>query len=238
MINILIVEDEPPIAADIRDYVSEFCHRMPHKITVLYTFEEARVFLKTEKIDLLLLDLNLSGQNGFDILEETAARNFHTIIVSAYTERALEAYNYGVLDFVSKPIDRKRLKLAFERFFDRGKREGKTAKYLVVHKFSQHFPIPIASIHYFKAARYLVEIHLDAGGIELIEKSLNNLEFILPTQFVRVHRSYIVNITLISSYCHLGGGAYQITLKNGTIVPLSGKRRKTIEQIMNNKHFL
>ncbi len=230
--RILIVEDEPPIAADIEDYVAFFCGRNQNRITVLHTFEEARDFMEREKLDLLLLDLNLNGQNGFDILKETLVRNFHTIVVSAYTDRAIEAFEYGILDFVAKPIKRERMKLAFDRFYGRRKIEGKGLKYLIVRKMSQNFMVGIEQVRYFKAVGYLVEIHKIDGKTDLIEKSLNHLEQILPERFVRVHRSYIVDIGRVSSYRRLDSGVYEIAMSDGIKIPCSSTRLKTLSQFL------
>jgi len=230
--KILIVEDEPPIAAEIEEYALQFCGQNRCAIHIAYTYEDAQEFLTRERIDLLLLDLNLSSKNGFEMLKEAAGRNFHTIVISAYTDRALEGFDLGILDFVAKPIDRKRLQLAFERYFGRRKIEGHGARYLVVHKMSQNFLIPVESIRFFKAAGYLVEIHTTDGKIELIEKALNHLVQILPERFVRTHRSYIIDITQAESYRHLGSGVYEIALKGGPILPLSSRRLPSIAQIL------
>ncbi len=226
----LIIEDEPPIAADIEDYAIQFAGDNLEKIIAINTFEEAITFLNKESVDLCLLDLNLSGKNGFDILKETVSRDFHTIVISAYTEKAIEAFQLGILDFVPKPIDEKRLGLAFERFFGRRKIEGKGAAFLVVRKRNENFMVPVETIRYFKADGYLVEIHKQDGKIDLIEKSLNKLEQILPERFLRIHRSCIVDVGFISSYRHKGGGLYEITMNDGTLLPLSSQKVKNLVQ--------
>jgi len=233
--KILVVEDEPPIATDIEEYAIQFCGDNLEKITSVHTFEDARSFLEKEYIDLCLLDLNLSGKNGFDILKETVSRDFHTIVISAYTEKAIEAFQLGILDFVPKPIDEKRLELAFERFFGRRKIEGKGAAFLVVRKRNENFMVPVNTIRYFKADGYLVEIHKQDGKIDLIEKSLNKLEQILPENFIRVHRSFIADIHFIKSYRHKGSGLYEIRLKNEEFVPLSPVKLKMLKQIFSEK---
>jgi two-component system response regulator LytT len=187
-------------------------------------------FLQKESIDLCLLDLNLSGKNGFDILKETVSRDFHTIVISAYTEKAIEAYQYGILDFVPKPIDAGRLQLAFDRFFGRIRIEGKGISYLVVRKRNENFLLPVDQVVYFKADGYLVEIHKKDGNCDLIEKSLNKLEQILPERFIRVHRSYIVDGGYVTSYRHKGGGLYEIKLNDGTLLPLSSQKVKNLIQ--------
>ena len=76
-------------------------------------------FIKEQSIDLLFLDLNLNREDGYELLEEVAAESFHTIIVSAYKDRAIRAFEYGVLDFVAKPYTEERLSLAIQRIHPR-----------------------------------------------------------------------------------------------------------------------
>lgn len=65
--------------------------------------------------DAVLMDLNLEGEDGFLLLHRFCARAFHTVVLSAHGERALEAFALGVLDFVGKPLSRERLGLALDR---------------------------------------------------------------------------------------------------------------------------
>src|SRR3546814_13063742 len=81
--------------------------------------------------DVRLLDLNLHGRDGFDLLKRAVAGSFDTIVVSANTDRALEAFEYGVVDFVPKPFTEARLSQAFERRLAK-RDEGEAIRYLVV----------------------------------------------------------------------------------------------------------
>ena len=78
--------------------------------------EDAKLCILEEQYDLLFLDLNLNGQDGFDLLHSAAAATFQTIIITANREQASLAFDYGVLDFISKPILEKRFKMAVDRF--------------------------------------------------------------------------------------------------------------------------
>ena len=113
--RILIVEDESSIAQRIQRMVAE-ATKQKAVIKMAYTVDQASLYLKENVIDLLLLDLNLNGKSGFELLQQAVAGSFHTIIISAYKEKAIEAFEYGVLDFVSKPFTQERLQKAIERF--------------------------------------------------------------------------------------------------------------------------
>jgi two-component system response regulator LytT len=235
IMRILIVEDEPPIANEIEQLTRSLLGRKLNSIYQIYTIEEVRGYLQSHSIDLCLLDLNLSGKNGYDILQYSVSEKFHTIIISAHTEQAIEAFHYGVLDFVPKPVEKDRLREAFDRYLGRVKTDNIFTKFIVVRKQNNNHLIAVDEILYFKAVGYLVEIHLNDGGVELIEKPLNRLEQILPSRFMRVHRSYITDMHQIASYRHKGGGVYQLTLENGTKIPLSPDKYKFFQTMFGRK---
>jgi two-component system response regulator LytT len=95
--------------------------------------------------------------------------------------------------------------------------------------------LPVDQVMYFKADGYLVEIHQVGVKVDLIEKSLNKLEQILPERFIRVHRSFIVDMEFIHSYRHKGNGSYEIRLKNEELVPMSPVKLKTLKQVFSEK---
>ena len=230
--RILIVEDEPPIAEDIERAVRSLLGPRIQAVEVCWTLEKALLRLEGEGIDLCLLDLNLSGESGFSLLRQAAARPFPTIIVSAHTEQALRAFEYGVLDFVPKPFTRERLNKALDRCFDRRPPEpGAEARVLVARQGRENILVPAAEVLFFKAARYLVEAHLEDGRQILLDKPLDRLEQILPSRFVRVHRSFLVDRERIASYAHRGGGRYRLRLKSGHELPLSRAGRDILQNL-------
>ncbi len=231
--RIIIIEDEPPIADELRGILYSLLKEKIELIKMVHTFDDALRYLKNNEVDLCFLDLNLSGDNGFEILKETASSNYHTIIVSAYTENALEAFKYGVLDFVPKPVDVKRLKIALERFFGNHNGRENSTKYIVVKKRRAHKIISVSKILFFKAEGYLVDVYLKDGSKEIIEKPLNTLEQILPINFVRVHRSYIIDLDELDYYNRKEGNVYEIHLKNSVTVPMSYSKYKTVKNILD-----
>jgi len=230
--RIAIIEDEPPIAEDIRACCHAILGDRIRLLKVFHTLDEALAYLDIHEIDLCLLDLNLHGENGYEILKQAVSGSFQTIVISAYSDQAIEAFEYGVLDFVPKPYNEKRLKKAFDRFLGSATKDNSKLKHIVSRRLGKYYLISLPEISYFKAEAYLVEVHLKSGNTELIDKSLNQLEQVLPDYFVRVHRSYIVDIKEIISYQHSKGGAYHITLKDKTILPLGRKYNRTLRELL------
>jgi DNA-binding LytR/AlgR family response regulator len=220
-VKILIVEDEPPIA----DHIKWMCQNILKEKLVLckiiHSLESALIYLQNYQIDLLFLDLNLEGESGFDILKQTVSESFHTIIISAFTEQAITAFQYGVLDFISKPFEEERLKQSFDRYFNLTEKRELETNFLAIRENNNILLIKIEEILFFKSAGNYIEAHLKNGDTKLIIKAMNKLEQILPSRFIRIHKSYILDITEINSYKHSGGGLYHIELKNGKVLPLS-----------------
>jgi two-component system response regulator LytT len=233
VMKILIVEDEPPVAR----YIERCCQNiLGDKITsmdVHYSLKDASALIEKKSIDLCLLDLNLKGKNGYELLQSAVSGSFHTIIVSAHTEQAVEAFKYGVLDFVPKPFEEDDLRSALDRYFNRVQKHKLITKFLTAKKGRSYIVFPLDDVLYFKAADVYVEAHLKEGKIELLNKTMDRLEQILPSGFFRIHRSYIAAISCIQSYTHIEGGTGKINLKNGDVLPLSRRRYKELNRLMD-----
>jgi two-component system response regulator LytT len=231
-VRILIVEDEPPIAEDIERSVRAILRDRVKAVEICWTLDKAINRLEGGRFDLCLLDLNLSGESGFALLRQAVSRPFPTIIVSAHTEQALRAFEFGVLDFVPKPFTRERLRKALDRCFERRPPDPDfAARTLVARRGRENILVPTAEVEFFKAVRYLVEAHLEDGRQILLDKPLERLEQILPSRFIRIHRSYLVDRNRIESFAHRGGGRYAVRLKGGVELPLSRPGRDKLLQV-------
>ena len=229
-LRILVVEDEIPIARYILKSIQDFLPRA--KVIACLTLEDAQERIANERCDLCFLDLNLGGQNGFDLLKSFTIHSFHTIIISANVEKAITAFEFGVLDFIGKPFTQERLGQALERFFHKGQGEFHNTKFLTAKDHLGTHILPVASIHYFKGAGIYVEAHLE-GRVILIEKPLDRLEQILSGSFVRIHKSYLVALDRIQRFQHIGGGKYRVWCADGTALPLSRNKVKWAKKLFS-----
>ena len=114
--RILIAEDEPVSARKLAEVTRKILGNRILSLHFEKNFKSILSYLETNEIDLLFLDLTLTDKNEFEILQNISSKKFSTIIVSSHTERAIEAFQYEVVDFVSKPFDEERLVLALYRF--------------------------------------------------------------------------------------------------------------------------
>ncbi|MEQ9426842.1 MAG: LytTR family DNA-binding domain-containing protein [Cyclobacteriaceae bacterium] len=226
--NILIVEDETRIAKRIERLTCEILGNTLQSVTHINTLTEALEFIENNSLDFVLLDLNLNGEDGFDLLKTAVSGSFHTIIISAYKDQAIAAYEYGVLDFIPKPFNRNRLEIAFNRTIDKQKSVTKI-KFLAVKKRQKIQLIPIEDVVYIQGAGAYTELILTNGTKELHDKSLDKHEQLLSNSFERIHKSYLVRMSEIKEIIVKTGSKYSAELKNGTIVPIGRTKYKEIK---------
>lgn len=230
--KILIIEDESRIAKRLERMTHNFFEQNLSAISVCDSLQKGLAYLETHPIDILLLDLNLNGENGFDLLESVVAGSFHTIIVSAYTDKAIMAFAYGVLDFVPKPFDEARLNMAFKRITAKVTKAEHDIKYLAVKKAGIVHLIGIDELKYIKGAGIYSELHLHNGKQELHDKSLEMLEQLLPDSFERIHKSYLVSLEQAKKIVIQPGGKYSLLIKDGEMLPIGRSRYKDLKNKM------
>ncbi|NTX01377.1 response regulator transcription factor [Myxococcus sp. CA051A] len=228
--RLLIVEDEPLAARRLARLCEQQLGPDAPPPRVCASLDEARELLAERTVDVLLLDLNLSGEDGFALLEEVAAGAFQTVVVSANTDQALRAFELGVLDFVPKPYTPERLALALARV---GSRAATPLRALAVRKGGGVVLVPLDSVAYIQGAGDYTELVLRGGGTELSEKSLERLEQLLPADFFRIHRSYLIRVTDIRELISTEGSRTSVELRDGTRLPVGRSRvgvlRKRLE---------
>jgi two-component system response regulator LytT len=230
--QILVVEDEPLVARRLQRLTNEIAGDQLDNTFVAPSVATAEALLKETDIDLILLDLNLAGEDGFDLLKRFTAKAAHTIVVSAYVERALEAFEYGVLDFVPKPFTRARLEKALERLWGEARSAVPPTRQLSFETLKGVEVIALDDILFFKGADKYSEAVLGSGDTRFHGKPLNRLENILAPEFVRTHKSYLVHRRSITEVRSLEGSRYALQLKNGEQLPVGRTRVDHVRQLL------
>ncbi|MEE9376985.1 MAG: LytTR family DNA-binding domain-containing protein [Candidatus Lokiarchaeia archaeon] len=230
--KVLILEDEKSSALRLERMLSKYDETKIFKLYFAETLTEAISQIEKEKFELLFLDLNLKNEDGFDILKSFVSEPFYTIIISAYFERAIEAFEYGVIDFISKPLFQERLNKALERFFSFSRFNSST-KFLFVKNGNKLESISMNNIMYFQPAGHYSEIILDDGKKKLHNLSLDKIIKILPNNFERIHRSYIVNLNFLKNINSYQGSKYEIELDQQIKLPMGRSFAKKIKSLFN-----
>ncbi len=223
--NVLIVEDEAPAARRLRRLVSAELGIESEDIWLADNLDSACRILAEKTVELLLLDLDLSGHDGFEALRGEETNPPATVIVSANIDRALEAFDHDVVDFVSKPVSEQRLARALTRA-----REARSSEMrLIIRSLSRTEIIPIVTIVRISGADDYVEVATTDGRCLLHYDRLDKLERQLPSMFIRTHRSHIINMTQALRFVTAGQGGPMMIMQNDDEIPISRRRIRTVK---------
>jgi two-component system response regulator LytT len=221
--RVLIVEDEAPAARRLQRLAATHLGARLGEALHVETVEQARTALAAARFDLVLLDLDLNGADGFAVLRGAPnSEHMMVIVVSARTDRAIDAFDNAVIDFVSKPVSEERLARALDRALEAKPRARGTS--LVVRSAGRIQLAPLALVASLSGADDYVEVALIDGRRLLHDVGLDDLEKRLPSSFLRVHRSHIVNLAHAQSIRKLPGGRQTIELAGALEIPVSRRR--------------
>lgn len=229
--RVLIVEDEQVIAQRLERLLRAEAGNELASLDRCATLDEAESWLAQHPMDVVFLDLNLNGRDGFKLIQNITSRPFHTVVVSAHTERAMEAFEIGVLDFIGKPFSRERIGKTLERL--RGARANHPAAVLAVRTAGRVDLVPVADVAYVQAAGSYSELVLRDGGVRIHSKSLDQLLSVLPLAFERVHRSYLVRLDEVVQVRVREGSRYSAVLVSGNEIPIGRTRVEAIRARLN-----
>lgn len=216
--RVLIVEDEPLVRQRLLRLAGE--HTGNHmRFEAVADLADAEERLARSSYDGVMLDLNLEGEDGFELLRRCCARAFHTIVVSAHGERAVEAFALGVLDFVAKPFARERLGLALDRLAGAAHFRPGAMRWLSVWRPRGTALVSLDEVLAIRADGDHSAVLLAARS-ELHDKPIGRLLSLLPTDFVRCHRAWLVNLRHVAQFSALSGSRWRLRLSNGAEVPV------------------
>lgn len=226
--KILIVEDEASIMDRLLRLTRSILGSRIASIDTATRLSKAEELINRNRYDLLTLDLNLNGKDGFDLLKELSSRSFQTIVVSAYTERAIEAYELGVLDFVKKPFDEERLSQAFGRILHSDTVRDHFAKFLAVRNSGRIELIPLDEIDFIQADGPCSLIFKTDGTRSRHGKMLKDLQLILPHYFGRIHKSYLANLKHTAELQSLPHHKHTLRFASGQEIPVGRSQARSL----------
>jgi two-component system, LytTR family, response regulator len=247
-LRVLIVDDEPLARARVRAFL-----RFDPSIEVSGECAngiEALAAIRANRPDIAILDAQMPGCDGLQLLAQLPAETRPAIILATAHERfAVEAFAVQVVDFLLKPFDRKRFELAIRRATehlterrasDLGRRvEGLLANTprgpgrLAVRTDGRLVFLRANEISWVEASNNYSTLHLGGSRRLLLRETLSSLEKRLgPSGFARVNRSALVNVDLVQELQPAKYGDYVVLLRDGTRLSLSRKLRGSLEKLV------
>jgi len=217
--------------------------------------QEAIDYLRSEPVDLLFLDVQMPKIGGFDVVERVGLQHLPpTVFVTAYQEHAVRAFDVHAIDYLTKPVQAERLQTALERV--REKIDAKAAllthsqltyalnglrdtneepkeypSRFLVKDGAKEILLPVEKIEWIEAAEYYSCLHSNGRRFMLRETISDLSKRLDPGQFIRIHRSSIVNLNQISEIYREGQREGSVILLDGQKLRMSKTGRQKLAEI-------
>lgn len=251
MINVIIADDEEPARGELKFLLEQY-----DDINIIAEASDGEMAVQLcheHKPDLIFMDIQMPALSGIEAAEMlvNSGNTPYIIFVTAYDSYAIRAFELHAIDYLLKPVETVRLESSLARIRKLlssdhdisvslkamkdmlgDYKEQRCSKVITVCKDEKFYPVAVEKIKYAYAddkRTYLVT----TSGKFTYKNTLHHLEELLPENFIRTHRSYIVNINFIKDIEPWFNGAYQITIVDDeNNVPLSRSHAKCFKEIM------
>jgi len=242
MVRTILIDDEPRGLNTLRSLLREYCPEL--KVVAECTdADSAKEKIEILEPQLIFLDISLPGKTGFDLLAELERINFEIIFVTAHNQYTLQAFRYSAIDYLMKPIDEDLLTDAVKRAVKRISVSSineniRTLLYnLQKPKSRQEMKLCIPSLQGFQVVELKDILFCEASGSYtgfyftdkhhvISAKPIHEYEELLADAgFVRIHKSYLINLLHVKEYVRGEGGV--VILSNDKEVEVS-RRKKDI----------
>ena len=229
MVRCIAIDDEPLALRQIKSYIER--NDQLELVASCRSAIQAHEILAKESIDLIFVDINMPDLNGIDFVRQLTT-NQYIIFTTAHSEYALEGFKLNAIDYLLKPFTRDEFEKATQKVISLvdlverchaaesavAQNEAESADNEVISVKADYKTqlVKVADIIYLESAGEYVRLHIEGSSTITTLFRLKNMETSLPQEsFMRVHRSYIVNLKRIASYTK-----GRIFLDNGEYIPL------------------
>jgi two-component system LytT family response regulator len=206
MLRCIAIDDEDLALELLEDYIL----RVPYLQLVAKSDDplEAVNIIQEERIDLVFLDIQMPGLNGLQLIE-TLSNNPMCILVTAYSQYALDGFNLNVIDYLVKPVPFDRFLKACNKARELYQLKNKTtdtfkdseADYFFINADYSHIKVNYSDILWVEGLKDYIKIHLESTPKPIVARiSMKSIEELLPSsKFLRIQKSYIVSKTRITA---------------------------------------
>ena len=249
MIKAILIDDERSSLESLSIELKAYCS----DVQVIATFnspQEALEQLPSLTFDLLFLDIEMPGMNGFELLQALPATPFDVIFVTAYDQFVIRAFDFDAQDYLLKPIRKTKLISAVQKVKEKrqhqfdpqqlfallqniGLQQGATGglQKIALPIGEGYSLIPVNDISHLAAESNYTWVHMIQKEKHLVSKTLKEIEALLQfSHFFRSHKSYLVNLNHVERYVR-GQGGY-LVISNGTQIPVSRSQKAELINLL------
>jgi two-component system LytT family response regulator len=192
--------------------------------------------LRSEKPDLVFLDIHMGDGDGFDLLEIIEQDQLKVIFTTASQEHALKAFEFEAFDYLLKPIDPDRLGSSISKLVDASKTtasvetDASAVQYIALNTQEEIRRVNVSQIIRCSSIGNYTQFYFEDNTKFLVTRTLKEFESKLPEYFIRVHQSHLVNKDFIKSYVKTEGG--YLLMQDGSQVPVAVRKKAMVMDML------
>jgi len=251
MFRTIIIDDEIKAQNSLKKIIDEYCTDI-EIIDTANNVSEGIKSIKTNKPQIVFLDIEMPDGTGFDVLKNIDLTNISVVFCTAHNDFAIKAFRYNAIDYILKPLDIDNvisatkkaiasLKLnekdiAIKHLLSFYQNEDKKNEKIILKTASDIYVVEIKDIIHCESEGSYTTFYTENNKKITISKNLKEYETILkPHNFIRTHQSHLVNLNYIERL-HKASGGY-LVMKNGSQIPISTRKKESIIKAMENMHL-
>ena len=252
MTTCIIIDDERKAREAFKKIIDRY---FKDKISVVADSESVKegvAAIHKYKPDIVFLDIEMPGENGFKLFEYFKTVTFEVIFTTAFNQYAVNAIKYSALDYLLKPVNFIDLKDALKRFEDRNHLKlrqeriemllsnmnmGNSIKSKVAFPTLSGYEMKkINDIIYCEGDQNYTKIHLVNKEHIMVTKTLKYIEELLPAEvFYRIHKTYLINLNYVEKYTRTDG--HKVLLDDGTQLDVANRRIDDFVKAITNRSY-
>ena len=235
MIRCMAIDDEPLALQQIVTYINKvpFLELAAQCQSAL----EARLFLEQDTVDAIFCDINMPDLNGMDFIKSLVTPPM-VVFTTAYAEYAVEGFKVNAVDYLLKPFGLQDFQRAANRLKERSlpptppQKEEDTSDDTIFLKTEYRIvKVSISNIRYIEGMSEYLKVHVEGESKPIITLlSMKKIEERLPDYFMRIHRSYIVNLKMIQEV-----NKNRIIMDKETFLPIGDMYKDTFQHYLDTK---
>lgn len=244
MLKAILIDDEAH-ALEALGQLLELYHPALTVAASCNTMPAAVQAIQLHKPDLILLDIDLGQESGFDLFKHFPNPAFSIIFITAHNHYAVQAFRFAALDYLMKPVSSALLAEAIEKathaahlgqislkidsFFHNKQHDKKAGKRIILNTAEKIHLVALEEIMYCEADRGYTVFYLADNSRIVVSKTMGDYEELFTGHdFFRIHQSYLLNLNYFKAYEKADGG--KAVLKNGMGLPVATRKKDLLLQ--------
>jgi two-component system, LytTR family, response regulator len=247
MIRAVIIDDEKNNIDNLEGLLQKHCPEVAIAAHALNADEGKQIILQYQP-DIIFLDIQMPGKNGFDLLQALPQHSFEIIFVTAFDQYGIQAVKFSAIDYLLKPVNTDELKIAVEKAVLKSKMKMQNLQLKNLMELLQHkqekgehrlalttaketrFVKPEQIIRCESSNSY-TSFYLTDGKMIMVSKAIFEYEELLKDYgFIRCHQSHLINKAKVKSWIKENGS--QLLLEDGSMIPISRNKKEMVAEAL------